>query len=145
MSTQVAMLDELEHRRVPDPSQVISILLYAGLRFVSGMLRIEERQPGFDVPRPIELGVEAVARDEGRVDRVELVLVDRPLFRLTLAVGDRDGLAFPVRRAKERERVRRICFDQKLKSADRSDEKAWPVPEKMIRFSALDPTLVGLV
>ena len=56
----VAALDELEHRRVPDPSQVISILLYAGLRFVSGMLRIEERQPGFDVPRPIELGVEAV-------------------------------------------------------------------------------------
>jgi len=64
------------------------------------MLRIEERQPGLDVPRPIELGVEAVARDEGRVDRVELVLVERPLFRFLLAFGDRDrGLALlvPVR------------------------------------------------
>ena len=63
------------------------------------MLRIEERQPGFDVPRPIELGVEAVARDEGRVDRVELVLVEALLFRLTLAAGDGVGLALlvPVR------------------------------------------------
>ena len=63
------------------------------------MLGVEERQPGLDVPRPIELGVEAVARDEGRVGRVELVLVEALLFRLTLAAGDGVGLALllPVR------------------------------------------------
>ena len=47
---QVAALDQLEHRRVPDPPQITLVLADAGLRPVSGMLGVEERQPRLDIP-----------------------------------------------------------------------------------------------